>query len=326
MAIYFYWGEDDFLIQEEITKIKKNVLDLDWIQFNYEKLSGQKEEDIRAGLNQAMTPAFGSGDRLVWLEEISICQSCTEELLTELTRTLPQIPDNSHLLFTSSKKPDARLKSTKLLQKYATVKNFELIPIWQIEAIAKKVKEIAEEKEINLTKSAIEMLAKSVGNDSRLLTNELEKLALYQSNKNIAIDEEVIKNLVNISMQNSLALATTIIRKDLSQALQLINELINLNEPALRIVATLVGQFRTWILVKLMLEKGDKNDQEIAVSVGVGNPKRVYFLKQEIKSISSQQLLKTLPLFLELELGLKKGANPLMILESKVIEIINILR
>lgn len=322
MPVYFYWGEDDFAMQEEITQLKKEVVDPNWIQFNYHKLLAEDEATIQEGLNQAMTPVFGTGDRLIWLVETNICQSCSENLLLQLKRTLPQIPEYAHLLFTTSKKPDSRLKSTKLLQKYAQVKAFNLIPPWQTETIIKKVQEILDKKQIKLTYKAIEMLVKSVGNNSRLLANELEKLVLYQSDKSQPIDVDVIKALVNVSTQNSLVLATAIVKKDLPKALQLINELINLNEPALKIVATLVGQFRTWTIVKLMLEKGEKNNKEIAAAANIGNPNRIYYLKKEIASVSAKQLLATLPILLELELALKKGANQLETIETKVVEIV----
>lgn len=325
MPVYFYWGEDDFSMQTEISQLKKKVVDPNWIQFNYDKLSGKDEEQIREGLNQAMTPVFGIGERLIWLRETNICQSCSEDLLLELKRTLPQIPTYAHLLLTCNKKPDSRLKSTKLLQKYAEVKIFALIPPWQTEVIIKKVQQKAQENQVNLTPQATELLAKSVGNNSRLLANELAKLSLYQQDKNIAIDVDLIKALVNVSTQNSLSLANAMLHKNVAHALELINDLINLNEPALRIVATLVGQFRTWTIVKLMLEKGNKSDQEIASAAAIGNPKRVYFLKKEIQSVSGTQLLKTLPILLELELGLKKGAEPLTILETKAIEIVKVL-
>lgn len=324
MPIYFYWGEDDFTMQEAIATLKQKVIDPNWVQFNYDKLTGQDEDTILQGLNQAMTAVFGMGDRLVWLVDTTICQSCSEDLFSELKRTLPQIPNYSHLLFTTNKKPDSRLKSTKLLEKYATIKEFALIPPWQTEAIIKKVEETSKEKGVKLNREGIELLANSVGNDSRLLANEIEKLLLYQQDKNSFIDVDIIKALVNVNTQNSLALATAILKKDVNQALKLVNDLINLNEPALRIVATLVGQFRTWTIVKLMLEEGKKNDQEIATAAELGNPKRIYFLRQEIKNISGQQLLTTLPLLLELELSLKKGANPLATLETKIIELINI--
>ena len=44
-------------------------------------------------LNQAMTPPFGSGQRFIWLVDTPIAQRCSEALLAELERTLPNIPD-----------------------------------------------------------------------------------------------------------------------------------------------------------------------------------------------------------------------------------------
>jgi len=40
-----------------------------------------------------MTPPFGAGSRLVWLVDTTLCQQCSEELLTELKRTLTAIPE-----------------------------------------------------------------------------------------------------------------------------------------------------------------------------------------------------------------------------------------
>lgn len=324
MAIYLYWGEDDFAMSQAISTLKQDNLDRDWIQFNYDKFAGDKEDSILSALMQVMTPPFGGGDRVVWLFETNICQSCSEELLTQLQRTISQIPDSTHFLLTTSKKPDARIKSTKLINKYAKVIEFSLISPWQTEILVKKVEEVAQEKQINLTNSAIKILANCVGNDSRLLWQELEKLAIYQGDNSLPIDEETVKSLVNVSTQNSLQLAQAILDRNISLALTLVQDLITLNEPALRIVATLVGQFRTWAIVKTMIESGEKDEKKIAESADIGNPKRIYFLRQEIKNRSSKELLSSLPILLELESSLKLGADPLNALETKIIELCNV--
>ncbi len=324
MAIYLYWGEDDFAMSQAISTLKQDNLDRDWIQFNYDKFAGDKEDSILSALMQVMTPPFGGGDRVVWLFETNIFQSCSEELLTQLQRTISQIPDSTHFLLTTSKKPDARIKSTKLINKYAKVGEFPLISPWQTEILIKKVEEVAQEKRINLTPSAIKILANCVGNDSRLLWQELEKLAIYQGDNSQPIDEETVKSLVNVSTQNSLQLAQAILDRNISLALTLVQDLITLNEPALRIVATLVGQFRTWAIVKTMIESGEKDEKKIAESADIGNPKRIYFLRQEIKNRSSKDLLSSLPILLELESSLKLGADPLNALETKIIELCNV--
>ncbi|MBL1210744.1 DNA polymerase III subunit delta [Geminocystis sp. GBBB08] len=324
MPIYLYWGEDDFAMSQAISTLKQDKLNSNWIQFNFDKFIGDKEDSILSALMQVMTPPFGSGDRLVWLVETNICQSCSEELLTQLQRTIVHIPESTHFLLTSSKKPDGRIKSTKLINKYGKVEEFSLISPWQTEILIKKVEEVAQEKQVKLTSSAIKMLASCVGNDSRLLWQELEKLAIYQGGNKQPIEEEVVKNLVNVSTQNSLQLAQAILEKNILYALELVNDLITLNEPALRIVATLVGQFRTWAIVKTMIESGEKDDKKIAESADISNPKRIYFLKQEIKNSSGKQLLSSLPILLELEANLKLGTDPLNALETKIIELCNV--
>jgi len=321
MPIYFFWGDDDFALREAVEKIKQKVIDPDWVSFNYDKISGEKPDAIIVGLNQGMSPVFGSGERLIWIEETNIGQQCSPELLLELERRLPQIPPQSHLLFTSSKKPDGRLKSTKLLQKYATVQEFSLIPPWKTDEITEKVRQAAREKGVKLTPQAEELLGLSIGNQTRELYNELDKLSLYQHTQTPPLDVQAIAHLVNATAQNSLQLAEAIRRGDQSRALQLVIELINRNEPPLKIVATLVGQFRTWTIIKVMLEKGETDLQLIANLAGIANPKRIHFLRQEINNCSANQLLKSLPLLLQLEFNLKQGYEPLATLKSKIIEL-----
>ena len=84
MAIYFFFFFVDFVINQQISSLKQDCLDVNWLQFNFHKFSGDKEDSIRDALMETMTPPFGSGDRLVILENTTICQQCSEELLSEL--------------------------------------------------------------------------------------------------------------------------------------------------------------------------------------------------------------------------------------------------
>ena len=318
MPAYLFWGEDDFSIDREVAKLQEQVLDPNWLQFNYHQLSGDRPENIQEGLNQTMTPVFGMGERLVWLKDTTIFQQCSGDLLTELERTLPVIPATSHLLFTSSKKPDRRLKSTKLAKQFLIEKEFSLIPPWQTEKLQKKVSQVAREMGLKLTPKAIELLAESVGNNTRQLWNELEKLSIYSHQ---TLDHHLVASLVVCNTQNSLQLAAALREGDGAKALALVTELIERNEPPLKIVATLVGQFRTWTMVKLMEEAGEKERKAIAQVAEVGNPYRIDHLRRELQSLSSKQLLTSLPILLELEYSLKKGAEPVSTLQTKILEI-----
>ncbi|YAI81746.1 MAG: DNA polymerase III subunit delta [cyanobacterium endosymbiont of Rhopalodia sterrenbergii] len=324
MPIYLLWGEDDFAITQTVKKKLETLLEPNWLQFNYDKIYGDQPNAMEKALNQVMTSVFGTGERLVWVMNTTICQECSEEVFSQLQQTLPAIPENSHLLLTSSKKPDYRLKSTKLLKKYAEVQEFSLISPWKTDELINQVKRISEEIGVQLTPEATELLVESIGNNTRKLNDELEKLRLYSFNQTTPLGTDIITTLVDASSQSSLQLAQAIRQGNKEQSLQLIADLIYHNEPALKLVATLVGQFRTWAMVKLQIESGQKDDTVIAKAANIANPKRLYFLRKELQSLSSQQLLATLPILLELEFALKQGSHILASLQTKTIELCQI--
>lgn len=324
MTIYLYWGEDDFALTQAVKQLGESVLDPNWSSFNYDKIFNDLPNAIVQGLNQAMTAPFGMGGRLVWLVETTLCQQCPETLLTELERTLPNIPERSILLLTSSNRPDGRLKSTKLIQKYGHIREFSLIPPWKTEQLMQQVQSMSQDVGVKLNIAAAELLAESVGNNTRQLVNELEKLRLFAGDSQKPLNEATVAMLVTANNQNSLQLATAILHRDTATALELVEDLINKNEPALRIVATLVGQFRTWLWVKLMVIEGERDPKAIATAIQISNPKRVYFLIKDVQPLSLVQLTSTLGLLLELEFSLKKGAESLLTLQTKVIELCQI--
>jgi DNA polymerase III subunit delta len=325
MPIYLYWGEDDFAIVQAATALHRRLLDPVWSSFNYDKITVDHPDGIKQGLNQAMTPPFGAANRFVWLAETSLCQRCPEALLTELERTLPELPESTTLLLTTTSKPDSRLKSTKLLQKHATIQEFALIPTWKADLLIKQVKQTAQELGVKLTAHGAELLADLVGNDTRQLHSELEKLRLYGGDGK-PLDEAAIANLVTASSQSTIQLAAAIRQGQTAQALDLIADLLRQNEPALRIVSSLVTQFRTWVWIKLMRDAGERREQEIAKAAELRNPKRLYFLQKEVESLSSQTLLQTLPLLLELEASLKRGADELLTFQTTIIQLCELCR
>ena len=324
MPIYFYWGEDEFTLQKAVTSLRDRILDPQWSSFNYSQLAPEQPNAVIEALDQVMTPPFGSGSRLIWLVNTTICQHCGEDVLTELKRTLPVVPDTSVLLLTCRSKPDGRLKSTQLLQNYASFEEFSLISPWETKQLLQQVQKAAASVGVKLTQRSVELVVESVGNDTRQLYSEMEKLLLYAGDNRQPLDVDVVAELVRGNNQNSLQLAAAIRSGDVSKALLLVAQLIDRNEPGLKIVATLIGQFRTWLWVKLMMNDGERSDRAIALAAEVSNPKRIYFLQQEVKQLSLGQLVSTLPLLLELEVSLKQGREQMSTLQTKVIELCQI--
>ncbi|MBD2176518.1 DNA polymerase III subunit delta [Pseudanabaena sp. FACHB-1998] len=321
MPVYFYWGDDDYQIAQAVKKLIETNVDPLWRDFNYVKINATGDLEVMDGLNQAVTSPFGMGNRLTWLADTAIAQRCSEPLLAELERTFNCLPPNSYILFTASNKPDGRAKSTKLLQKHSQILEFSLIPPWKTDAIAQIVKQSAAEIGLNLSTDGIDLLVDAIGNDTRRLNMELQKLQLSHYGNKKPLTAKEISPLVQASAHNSLQLASAIRSANVSQALSLVSELLRNNEVGLRICATLVGQFRTWLWIKLMQESGERDDKAIAEAAEVGNPKRVYFLKQEVQGLNSQKLMRSLSILLGLEADLKHGKDETATLQTAIIEL-----
>ena len=308
MPIYVYWGEDEFAIALAVRELRDRSLDPSWSSFNYTDILADSPDAVIDALNQAMTPPFGAGKRLVWLINSSLLQQASVELVEQLERTLPVLLDSSILLLTLRGKPDKRLKSTKLFQKYGELQEFSPIPPWDSARLLQQAKQMAQSKGVKLTHRATEVLSESVGNDTRRLVQELEKLSLYYPDEEV-LNDEVVERLVVSNTQTSFKLAEAIARGDIDQSLSLVEGLLLGNEPALKISATLVSQFRTWLWVKLMVGSGESDNRTIAKAAGVSNPKRVYILQKQVRSLRASALQQTLSHLLELEWSLKQGHN-----------------
>lgn len=330
MPTYFYWGDDEFRLNQAVAALRDRTLDADWASFNYDRIPGDQADGVIQALNQAMTAPFGLGQRLVWLQETTLGQRCPDSVLQELDRTLPRLPDTTVLLLTSSSKPDGRSKFTKLLQKHGEIREFATIPPWKPELLLRQVQDTAQDLGLSLTPDAAQLLAEAVGNNTRALHSELTKLALYwhsqQSSPPKPVPAAAVTELVTVSTQSSLKLATALRQGQTDDALGLVADLLGRSEPALRIVATLVSQFRLWLWIRLMQEVGERSEQAIAQAAEVSNPKRVFFLQKEVRGVSLGALQQSLQRLLELEFGLKQGLDERAALQTAVIEISELFR
>ena len=101
----------------------------------------------------------------------------------------------------------------------------------------------------------------------------------------------------------------------------MLNAEYNCNEPALKITATLTTTFRTWLTVKQMIITGYQDHNTIAQLADVKNPKRLYYIRQEVANYCVNRLKNSLKMLLELELILKSGVEEKLALQTQIIKL-----
>jgi DNA polymerase-3 subunit delta len=304
MPLYYFWGEDEYRLHRAAQALRQQVVDPIWAAFNTDHIRG---DDMTTVLNQALSPVFGQGQRFVWWQDTKITQHCPPERLAELERALKHLPATTHLLLSSSSKPDGRLGSTKLIKTLGTIQEFSPIPPWDPDALLAQARQMAAAQGIEISEQALQVLLRAVGSDLRRLAMELEKLTLLRDDPQTPITPDQVQALIPGSQVGVGQLAAALRDGEVDTALGMVARLLAGNEPSLKIVATLVGQFRTWLWVKLLTEAKIKDPQTIAQQAEITNPKRIYFLQKEVAGISSAVLLAILRHLLTLEWDLKRG-------------------
>ncbi|MCT0209029.1 DNA polymerase III subunit delta [Synechococcus sp. CS-1332] len=310
MPIHLYWGDDEAARQRALAAQIEALVDPAWATINLSRLDGGDPGQAAQALEEARTAPFGAGARVVVVQRSPFCQACPAELAAQLEAALELIPADGHLFLVSEGKPDARLRTTKRLRAVAEERSFPLPPIWDGAGQIERVESAARDRGLALAPGAAEALAEAIGSDGLRLASELEKLALHAGSAAGPITAEAVAALIDGQVTSSLAVGDALLAQHPAEAIALAEALLEANEPALRIVAALASQIRGWLWVCLLERSGEQDVAVIAKAAGIGNPKRIYVMRKQIRGRSPEQLLALLRRLLDVEAALKRGADP----------------
>lgn len=235
------------------------------------------------------------------------CSVCPAELAALLEDSLGLIPEQCHLVLVSPGKPDARLRTTKALKAVAKKLGFPLPAAWDGSGQLELVRHTAQALGCAVAQGAAEALAEAIGSDSARLASELEKLALYCGQR--PIDRDAVAALVGSHATTSLKVGDALLAGDLGEVIGLLDDLVAAGEPSLRIVAALTSQIRGWLWVSLLEAQGEHDVAVIAKAAGIGNPKRIYVMRKQIRGRPAKRFLELLGQLLQVEAALKRGAG-----------------
>lgn len=324
MPIHLIWGDDAAAQEHAIESLISEVIDPAWSSINLSRLDGADSGQASQALEEARTPPFGGGDRIVLLQRSPFCNACPNELADRFENALELIPATSHLVLCNPNKPDGRLRTTKALQKLvkfkqAHEKSFVLPAIWDGAGQRELVERTSRDLGLQLEPEATTALVEAIGNDSTRLKSELQKLALHAETykegrttgeASTLICAENVAALIEGMATNALQVGDSLLAGQAGEAIARLDALLDAGEPALRIVATLTGQIRGWLWVSLLEQQGERDVSVIAKAAGIGNPKRIYVMRKQLQGRPPQRFLNLLSRLLEVETALKRGAIP----------------
>lgn len=293
-------GDDQHAIEREVARLKSQI-NPSPLLFDFHRFSAL---ELEAAVACARAAALGGGRKVVVVEAVNFRQWGEGDL--DLLGCLPHLPSSTCLVFIANA-IDRRLRVVKQLLASGRLKELFVPLPWRTRELTALVKRYAKEAGVRLDREATDYLAQAVGNNTSRLATELRKLALYAGTRRL--NRAQVERLVPNAMGSSLRLAEAVRSGNATRTATELSNLLRQAEYPLAILAVLITQFRTWVWVKTALEAG-LSDRETVQLAGLGNPKRMYYLRREIQGIDRARLLAALEKLLVLEVRLKSGAKP----------------
>lgn len=311
MPIHFLWGDEDYLIERAINKLKKEILGNDVNELNYRAVDNpnfaQFSELIR-------TNAMMFGDVIIQIKcQKYFLESKTKEKLddkqtAELISGLNTVSDKIHLILVcptprgEKKKPDSRKKLYKEILKltkpqefpsYRSYEEYKLIPI---------IQKMANDIDLKINQNDCSLLIQTVGSSLRDISTQLEKLKLYAHPQNV-VSEKMIKEIVN-SNSDIFNLVDLILAKKWTQTMNLINEILQKEHflPSLAFLQTSITN-----MLKIKLYANTMSTFDLAIKLNQNE----YVLKKNIEKLASVSLNDLVNIKINLanaEYNLKSGA------------------
>ena len=312
MPLSFFWGEEDFLIQKEIDKIKSDILGDDISELNF-RTSDNPDFSEFVYLLRSQPMMFG--DILIQIKADNYFlegkkNKLDDKQTDELINAIELISDKVHIILTSQiprgerKKPDSRRKLYKAVQKNGVVKEFPAFRAYEEYKILPVLKTMVKAANLKAPDNALEALIRTVGPYLRDLNSALDKISLFIYPET-AFSKETVENLYPNS-QNIFALIDLILASDYSKTMFEISKMLQKSH-YLEILAFFQSGFSKLLLTKIYSES--KSSYEIA-TITKQNEYAVKMSLNKIKNIPLNRLLGLKKNLVNAEYEIKTGLKP----------------
>ena len=297
--IYVYICNDEYLLNEEKEKlIKAKAID----QFNISKYNFLDSDPLEI-LNEMMTISLLGEQRMVIITNPEFLKSSYKN--NNIAERFIDYFENENLdtvlLICSETDLDYKIKINSTLKSIANIKKIASI---EGNDLTSWITSRLSCNGYKIDTVAIEELIQRTDGDIMAINNELEKLMLYQIDKNISY--QTVKLLVSRNLDDNIFnLLNAFIANDKKSLFQIYEDFMTLNEDEMRIISAISNKLEEILYTKVLI-KQRKSKDEIAAYFKV-KPGRAYYMIDAAKKISDNTIKSLIERITNLDFDIKSG-------------------
>jgi len=317
--VHLYYGEEDFLIDEEIKKLRQKIIKPSFETMNFERLDGGAEDVISKIISFVGTPSMLGGERLLVVENAYFLkEKGKDEEMKELEEFLRGMPDDITVVFSSWGPVDKRMKMYKLIADLGEAREFKSFAEWEQEKLLSWIVDRVKGEGKTIGSHAARLLTEISGNNLRALYSEIQKLVTYIGEKQ-SIEEQDVKALASSFGIGVFSLIGALRNKNIKSALRSVSMLLGNREEPVMLLAFLASQYRMMLEVKSLTSQG-REYHEIA-GILRASPYFVRKCGEGAENFSLVELVQDMELLHNADLKLKKGSPGDLTFELLVTEL-----
>ncbi|MBQ4078592.1 DNA polymerase III subunit delta [bacterium] len=307
MAVFLFYGQEEYLMEKEIKKLKDELLDASFMSMAYKVFDNPDFHTILECVQSAPL-MFGKTLTLISIDKYLVGNkmSLDDKQIESLDYALSMINDSVNIIFVckvprdENKKPDSRKKFYKTLSKYSQVREFAQYRNYDKQLPSEIVK-MAKEKELTISSDTVSVLIEQLGVNLTLIDSELEKLKIAIHPKK-TIDSESIRKYC-VSSEDVFILADLILQGNKNEILKQYTLLTEKRHP-LEIFSVLQNSFQRFIFIKNYERKMSSKDIASKLKMHEFVLQKT---QEKLRKISLEQLVKIRENLIEAEFKLKTG-------------------
>lgn len=286
--IYLLYGEDEYLRNEYLKKIKKAFGEVQ-LGINYVQID---ENNVSNIISDIETPAFGFSSKMIIAKNTGLFKkkNTLSDTIAEYLKTANL--EGTELVFIEEEPEKNSLYN--IISKIGEVKEFNEQKLPQL---ITKVKSIAKAYNVNIQENNASYFIECVGTNMSDIINELRKLIEYTGNGGTVEKEDIDALCIKKSESIIFDLTDNLGRKKISEAIEVLHNLIYAKEPIQRILIMLYNHFKKLYIIKLAQEENKNIAQSLklkpnqAFLVNKYQTQAKYFSKEELRSLL-EELMK----------------------------------
>ena len=313
-SIYLLYGEELFLLENCLKKIKglfgECVKGINYILID--------EQNVSEIIDDIETPSFGYEKKLIIAKNTGLFKKegkkksgdlykLKEKLINYINENLKVIDEAVVLVFTEEE-ADEKSDLLKTIDKCGVTCKFDFQKPAQIE---KRIKEICNAYKVKIDAQTLRYFIECCGTNMQDLINEIRKLIEYAGEngtiKKEDIDKLSIKKLESVIFD----LTDNLGKKDITGALQVLQNLIYAKEPLAKILVTLYNHFKKLYITKMALN----TNKDLASSLNL-KPNQMFLTskyKIQAKYFKEKDLRNMLQDLTDLDYNFKNGKIDLQV-------------